>query len=317
MLFFSHPKQEINTNYSNLSAILEISYEILANEKFIWSERAVDINLSGKQKNIQNSFSITSPLEVFITKTYNKLKPIKIKGLTSKQKAPSLSVETVELFSVEESKNKNMQLETNNDVMYQNYNTFTEPSYNNNNSLRKNKLLEYLPKISRHSVSPIGNRNNFHINNNSSLTNINHEMMQLDAQYEIMKKDLIELNPLLKTNSALREQFFVNVSEGKEEKYVFIKNLYNIINDSAMNNKPVFKTSITSKKMKFKNLPVPNMTSLHSKLVYGASKDKKMSRQIIVNNFNGIRQLNKSASGSRLNIKRNNGLNFLEGINVK
>ena len=85
--------------------------------------------------------------EVFITKTYNKLKPIKIKGLTSKQKAPSLSVETVELFSVEESKNKNMQLETNNDVMYQNYNTFTEPSYNNNNSLRKNKLLEYLSKI--------------------------------------------------------------------------------------------------------------------------------------------------------------------------
>ena len=137
-------------------------------------------------------------------------------------------------------------------------------------------------------------------NLNFTFTNtINQEMLQLNVQYESMKRDLIELNPILKVNSSLREQFFINVSEGKEEKYIFIKNLYNIINDNPLFTKP---------KNKFKNVPVPNM-SLHAHL-HKSSNKQKINRQ----NFNGIRKMTKSASGSH--IKRN-GLNFLEGVNIK
>ena len=227
-----------------------------------------------------------------IERSYSKLKAIKIKGLlnnNNNQSKQKLTIENTILFSYTNAspfKKKDLTSK----AQYKKFNnTFTEPS------THKNQLFNYLPKISKHS-SPMANSRNL----NFTFTNtINQEMLQLNVQYESMKRDLIELNPILKVNSSLREQFFINVSEGKEEKYIFIKNLYNIINDNPLFTKP---------KNKFKNVPVPNMT-LNAHL-HQSSNKQKINRQ----NFNGIRKMTKSASGRH--IKRN-GLNFLEGVNIK
>ena len=227
-----------------------------------------------------------------IERSYSKLKAIKIKGLlnnNNNQSKQKLTIENTILFSYTNAspfKKKDLTSK----AQYKKFNnTFTEPS------THKNQLFNYLPKTSKHS-SPMANSRNLIF----TFTNtINQEMLQLNVQYESMKRDLIELNPILKVNSSLREQFFINVSEGKEEKYIFIKHLYNIINDNPLFTKP---------KNKFKNVPVPNMT-LNAHL-HQSSNKQKINRQ----NFNGIRKMTKSASGSH--IKRN-GLNFLEGVNIK
>ena len=266
------------------------SFDILPIEKFIWSERAIDIKIEGQEK--EHTLVISKGDEMQIEKAYNKLKPIKIKGLLSNHNNTSKNylIESISQFSIENNPiNKEVDIEP--QAKSFNY-TYTE------SSMHKNKLIDYLPKLNNSLLD-----NNEHMHTNPNM-NINYEMLQLDAQYEIIKRDLIELNPILKANSAIREQFFVNVSEGKEEKYVFIKNLYNIINDSAMYNKTVFKTTFNNKKLKLKSVPLP-------------IQKKNNNRQIIVNNFNGLRMLNRSASGSHLNIRRNKGLNFLEGINIK
>ena len=267
-----------------------LSYEIPIQDKFIWSERAIELIIySTKEK---NSFSIENLNIMTIERSYSKLKAIKIKGLlnnNNNQSKQKLTIENTILFSYTNAspfKKKDLTSK----AQYKKFNnTFTEPS------THKNQLFNYLPKISKHS-SPMANSRNL----NFTFTNtINQEMLQLNVQYESMKRDLIELNPILKVNSSLREQFFINVSEGKEEKYIFIKNLYNIINDNPLFTKP---------KNKFKNVPVPNMT-LNAHL-HQSSNKQKINRQ----NFNGIRKMTKSASGSH--IKRN-GLNFLEGVNIK
>lgn len=281
-------QKKINTKIISLDIQTIDSFELLPNEKLVCTERAVDIDIEGKEK--ENTLLISKECEMLIEKAYNKLKPIKIKGfLSNHNNSPKqYLIENLIHFSYESSSKKDNE----NEPVSNNFNyTYTE------STMYKNKLLDYLPKLNNSLLE-----NNEHLHTNPNM-NINHEMLQLDAQYEIMKRDLIELNPILKANSAIREQFFVNVSEGKEEKYVFIKNLYNIINDSAMYNKTVFKTTLNNKKLKLKNVPLP--------------MQKKNNRQFIVNNFNGLRMMNRSASGSHLNIRRNKGLNFLEGINIK
>ena len=291
-------KKEEMVNLVKPSQTLSLSFDIPVQDKFIWSERAIDFNINSTKEKI--NFSIENLNLMTIERSYSKLKAIKIKGLlnnNSNQSKHKLTIENIILFSyinASPPKKQNLSIDT---TQYKKFNnTYTEPS------THKNQLFNYLPKISKHS-SPIANSRNLNFTFNNTM-NINQEMLQLNAQYETMKKDLIELNPILKVNSSLREQFFINVSEGKEEKYIFIKNLYNIINDNILFTKP-------TSKYKFKNVPVPNM-SLHAHL-HQSSNKQKINRQI-VNNFNGIRKMTKSASGT--NIKRN-GLNFLEGVNIK
>ena len=289
-------QKEINKKKEEFAILIKpsdtvfLSYEIPIQDKFIWSERAIELNINSTKE--INSFSIENLNIMTIERSYSKLKAIKIKGLlnnNNNQSKQKLTIENTILFSYTNAspfKKKDLTSK----AQYKKFNnTFTEPS------THKNQLFNYLPKISKHS-SPMANSRNL----NFTFTNtINQEMLQLNVQYESMKRDLIELNPILKVNSSLREQFFINVSEGKEEKYIFIKNLYNIINDNPLFTKP---------KNKFKNVPVPNMT-LNAHL-HQSSNKQKINRQ----NFNGIRKMTKSASGSH--IKRN-GLNFLEGVNIK
>ena len=118
----------------------------------------------------------------------------------------------------------------------------------------------------------------------------------------------------------MREQFFINISEGKEEKYQFYKNLYNLINNSGLQNKPIFlKKNIKIKKYKI-NAEKKNFFSdfksnatLHSKLL----KDIKNlnPNKYYLQNYNLKNSLmKKSYSGN--NMKSNENLNFLEGVNI-
>ena len=286
-----------STNKQKIYFHQAISFEIISVKKEMHSERAIDIAIGEKEQTLKESLNITTESAFEISKSYSKFKPVKIKGLIQSSSNcktnKDISIDNHTFFSVFsqiETKEKK-DSETHKEAKIDR-NLFTEPS------IRSNKLFEYLPKITRHSVSP-SNKGKM---NSTSNMNINQEMLQLNVEYETMKKDLKELNPILKSNAALREQFFVNLSEGKEEKYLFIKNLYNIINDTTLKNKYVFKTSISSNKFKLKNVPTPNKKI----------KGEKYYGPIIINNFNGIRMLNKSASGSHLK-KINYGLNCNEG----
>lgn len=297
-----HYKKELleknkSTNKQKIYFHQAISFEIISVKKEMHSERAIDIAIGEKEQTLKESLNITTESAFEISKSYSKFKPVKIKGLIQSSSNcktnKDISIDNHTFFSVFsqiETKEKK-DSETHKEAKIDR-NLLTEPS------IRSNKLFEYLPKITRHSVSP-SNKGKM---NSTSNMNINQEMLQLNVEYETMKKDLKELNPILKSNAALREQFFVNLSEGKEEKYLFIKNLYNIINDTTLKNKYVFKTSISSNKFKLKNVPTPNKKI----------KGEKYYGPIIINNFNGIRMLNKSASGSHLK-KINYGLNCNEG----
>ena len=62
---------------------------------------------------------------------------------------------------------------------------------NNYNKKHKNKLFQYLPKLRSKSQNKIDNNNN----NNNKKIDIRSELLDLDIQYESVKKDLIEINP--------------------------------------------------------------------------------------------------------------------------
>ena len=77
-----------------------LSYEIPIQDKFIWSERAIELIIySTKEK---NSFSIENLNIMTIERSYSKLKAIKIKGLlnnNNNQSKQKLTIENTILFS--------------------------------------------------------------------------------------------------------------------------------------------------------------------------------------------------------------------------
>ena len=90
-----------------------------------------------------------------------------------------------------------------------------------------------------------GNRLYF-IEENKSMNNLHNEMMgnkesaqipifndivHLEKQYEKIKKDLNELYPVFSKNKQYRENYFVQLSQGNQDKYNFYLNLYKIIKD--------------------------------------------------------------------------------------
>ncbi len=110
----------------------------------------------------------------------------------------------------------------------------------------------------------------------------------------------------------MREQFFINISEGKEEKYQFYKNLYNLVNNSALKNKPVFKANFNFKKSTISslnktNLPLPG--TLHKRLLKNIQEKNNNNTKYFYTD--GSKLLIKSTSGS--NIRNAKPLN-LDGI---
>ena len=91
-----------------------------------------------------------------------------------------------EYFNTEPSLNNFITKENNNNLIISNNNNI------NYNKKHKNKLFQYLPKLRSKSQNKIDNNNN---NNYNKKIDIRSELLDLDNQYESVKKDLIEINP--------------------------------------------------------------------------------------------------------------------------
>ena len=134
------------------------SFDILPIEKFIWSERAIDIKIEGQEK--EHTLVISKGDEMQIEKAYNKLKPIKIKGLLSNHNNTSKNylIESISQFSIENNPiNKEVDIEP--QAKSFNY-TYTE------SSTHKNKLIDYLPKLNN---SLLDNNEHMHTNPNMNI----------------------------------------------------------------------------------------------------------------------------------------------------
>ena len=122
-------KLEKIVNTIRPSETLSLSYEIPIQDKFIWSERAVDININST--NIVKPLSIEQSKEMTIERAYNKLKAIKIKGLLHNNNN-KFTVENVIVFSynnVSPLQKKDLNINTNIEPQCKTFNTtFTEPS---------------------------------------------------------------------------------------------------------------------------------------------------------------------------------------------
>ena len=165
----------------------------------------------------------------------------------------------------------------------------------------RNQLLNYLPLKSH---SQIKEKSVLKLNDFKT------DISEIEIQYQNIKNDVIELNPALKINPNLREQFFKNISEGNEEKYLFYKNLYQLINSSDIKIKQLQKKNLQPKRYLMNNInkaiknnpPIPGST-LYNK-IWRDLQIKKKPRL-----FTDTSKLtNKSTSN--LKLKRNNSFNF-------
>ena len=275
-----------------------------------------------KNKKFDNKLLFVETPSVFNIKNNNKKSNLNLNNSNILLKSKKTS--KTEKENILNSNNSNF-INSNYTVDFVNIDSFTIEGINNNsyifdnkkenanNKIRNknnylynsyNKLFEFLPKI--RSKSTKNNKTN-QINNHLDLKN---NLILFDNQYENVKNDLIELNPILKNNPILREQFFVNASEGKEEKYQFYKNLYNIINNKSLKNKNVFESSFSPiKKSKFnglinKNLNFPLPSPLHTKMLKDVKEKNKHYINLTEINLKNKSLLTKSSSG--INLRKKN-----------
>ena len=275
-----------------------------------------------KNKKFDNKLLFVETPSVFNIKNNNKKSNLNLSNSNILLKSKKTS--KTEKENILNSNNSNF-INSNYTVDFVNIDSFTIEGINNNsyifdnkkenanNKIRNknnylynsyNKLFEFLPKI--RSKSTKNNKTN-QINNHLDLKN---NLILFDNQYENVKNDLIELNPILKNNPILREQFFVNASEGKEEKYQFYKNLYNIINNKSLKNKNVFENSFSPiKKNKFnglinKNLNFPLPSPLHTKMLKDVKEKNKHYINLTEINLKNKSLLTKSSSG--INLRKKN-----------
>jgi hypothetical protein len=165
----------------------------------------------------------------------------------------------------------------------------------------RNQLLNYLPLKSHSQIKE---------KSVLKLNDFNTDISEIEIQYQNIKNDLIELNPALKINPNLREQFFKNISEGNEEKYLFYKNLYQLINSSDIKIKQLQKKNLQPKRYLMNNInkaiknnpPIPGST-LYNK-IWRDLQIKKKPRL-----FTDTSKLTNKSS-SNIKLKRNNSFNF-------
>ena len=102
---------------------------------------------------------------------------------------------------------------------------------NNSNKYKTQKILNS-NKESKNAIT-INTINNEIIYNKQTFDFpvINTELLNLEEQYEKIKKDLNDLYPIFNKNKKYRENFFLQLSQGNHDKYNFYINLYKIIKD--------------------------------------------------------------------------------------
>ena len=185
-----------------------------------------------------------------------------------------------------------------------NYKDFQNNKNDDDNNMKiyhKNQLLNYLPlkSHSRLKEKSVLKFNDF-----------NTDISEIEIQYENIKNDLIELNPALKRNPNLREQFFKNISQGNENKYLFYKNLYQLINNSELKIKQFQNRNLQPKRYLMNNInkaiknnpPIPGST-LYNKIWNDIQLKKKYHLYTDTSKL-----INKSSTN--LKLKRNNSFNY-------
>ena len=102
---------------------------------------------------------------------------------------------------------------------------------NNSNKYKTQKILNS-NKESKNAIT-INTINNEIIYNKQTFDFpvINTELLNLEEQYEKIKKDLNDLYPIFNKNKKYRENFFLQLSQGNHDKFNFYMNLYKIIKD--------------------------------------------------------------------------------------
>ena len=118
-----------------------------------------------------------------------------------------------------------IQIKIKNDNQNNNFNL----SENNSNKYNKNKLIN-LPNEENKNTITINNEITYN-KQSIEFPVINTDILQLEEQYEKIKKELNDLYPIFKRNKQYRENFFMQLSQGNQSKYTFYLSLYKIIKD--------------------------------------------------------------------------------------
>ena len=155
---------------------------------------------------------------------------------------------------------------------------------NNSNTKYKTQKISNLNKESKNAIT-INTINNEIIYNKQTFDFpvINTELLNIEEQYEKIKKDLNDLYPVFNKNKKYRENFFLQLSQGNHDKYNFYTNLYKIIKDEQeeKNNnyfsnylkmKKIIGNVNTSNKSKSKNKLKPLKKNKSSHYIF--AKDK-------------------------------------------
>ena len=114
----------------------------------------------------------------------------------------------------------------------------------NNNNPEINNIKENISskrQINKIISSHKENKNSLTINTINNEMNLNkqsldfpiisNDILHIEEQYEKIKKDLIDLYPIFNKNKKYRENFFMQLSQGNQDKYNFYLGLYKIIRD--------------------------------------------------------------------------------------
>ena len=162
---------------------------------------------------------------------------------------------------------------------------------NTSNKLKINKIITS-NKDNKNKIT-INTINNEIIYNKQSIDFpiINTDIIHFEEQYEKIKKELNELYPIINRNKKYRENFFMQLSQGNRDKYIFYLDLYKIIKDEQeeKNNNNLENYLKMKKIIGNKHIEILNNRSIKNKL--RPLKRNKSSHFIFAKDKNKIRPL--------------------------
>ena len=97
------------------------------------------------------------------------------------------------------------------------------------NKIKINHAIPFIP-VTNNFINNT-DTNDIKNENNSESFKVNSDIIQLEKQYENIKKDLNDLYPVISKNKQYRENFFMNLAAKNQAKYNFYLSLYKILKD--------------------------------------------------------------------------------------
>ena len=208
-------------------------------------KNAVNIQISNKKKESRGYINVKENVVNFLIKgiqTKKKNTDILFKKVdnfihtkdTSQFKSKLLKNQNENNIKIKEERKKNPQLDilktkSPNQIKIKkvpsNINTNTNPNINEKNNINIYNNDNLIKEENSNIFSKIKN------NESLQVPSINSDVMNLEKQYEKIKKDLKGLYPVFSKNKQYRENFFFQLSQGNIGKYNFYLSLYKIIKD--------------------------------------------------------------------------------------